>query len=142
MRNERGVTLIELVAVLAIVGIILVLISSVFIGGLKASNRSTTNQQLQQEANYITEAIRNEYLKNPEKDRVPIKMELEILGDRLEMDGAVISEGYIYNFGTDEATESILVLEIDRSKGSFEFNLGLEKNGQIYEVKTTFSKLK
>lgn len=63
MRNERGLTLVELLAVLALVAIIMTLIISVFINGAKASERSTTNQRLQQEANYIVESIRNEYLR-------------------------------------------------------------------------------
>ena len=58
MKNERGITLVELLAVLAIGGIIIALLTSVFINGKKASDRGATNQMLQQEANYIMETIR------------------------------------------------------------------------------------
>ena len=61
MNNERGLTLVELLAVLAIFGIIMALVVTVLINGKKASNRNATNQQLQQEANYIMETIRSEY---------------------------------------------------------------------------------
>ena len=50
MRNERGLTLVELLAVLAILGTIIALIGTVLINGIKSSERNRTNQQLQQEA--------------------------------------------------------------------------------------------
>ena len=141
MRNERGITLIELVAVLAIVGIILTLISSVLISGLKASDRSSTNQRLQQEANYITEAIRNEYLNHPDKVENPI-ITLKVEDNKLKLDETTISEGYTYTFGSVDSIDPSLILEIDRNEESVEYKLKLEKNNQIYEVNTTLSKLK
>ncbi len=138
MRNERGITLVELVAALAIAGIILILIGSVFMSGLKTSDRSKMNQKLQQEANYITELVRTEFLKRPEKVEHSV-ITLSVSDDRLQMDGTTISEGYTYIL---EPTEPVSSLEMDRSKSSFRFNIRLERNEQSYEVKTTFSKLK
>ena len=44
MRNERGLTLVELLAVLVIFVIIMALIATVLINGTKVSDRSATNQ--------------------------------------------------------------------------------------------------
>ena len=99
MKNERGLTLVELLAVLAILGIIMALIGTVLINGIKASNRNATNQQLQQEANYITETIRNQYLKRTSN---PIILEIDNHEHSLKMDGTIISQGYTYYDGIND----------------------------------------
>lgn len=128
MKNERGLTLVELLAVLVVLSVIMMLIGTVLVNGMKASNRTTTNQQLQQEANYIVEVVRKEYLKSGVV--VPIKLEVD--KGKFKMDGIIISEGYIY---TLESSNSI------SRTGSSNFNLLIEKNGKYYKVDTILSKL-
>ncbi|WP_415579221.1 type II secretion system protein, partial [Filibacter tadaridae] len=93
MKNERGLTLVELLAVLAIVGVIMALLGSVLINGIKASNRTTTRQQLQQEANYITEVVRNEYLGQGSGS---FTIYSDDVNQTLKIESKIISEGYIY----------------------------------------------
>ena len=142
MRNERGITLVELLAVLAIVGIITTLVTSVFINGKKASDRTVTNQTLQQEANYILETIRNEYLV---LDDATIK--LETSPNNLEMNDIVISEGYHYELIEEKinANEVITIIVneiiIDRNE-STPIKLKLTKDNLSYTIDTTLSKLR
>jgi prepilin-type N-terminal cleavage/methylation domain-containing protein len=136
MKNERGITLVELLAVLAIGGIILVLLTSVFINGKKASDRSVTNQMLQQEANYILETIRKEYLKLEDDD-----IKLEIIDKTLKMNEKVISQGYSYDFIIDNAEGEIVYPIIIKRNKSFPLKLTITKANLHYTVNTTLGKL-
>jgi len=134
MRNERGLTLVELLAVLALVGIIMTLLISIFINGSKASNRIAINQQLQQEANYITEVIQAEYLKRPEEipdDEYKSEIKLTVENEALIMNGKIISEGYIYRNMTETITRT----------GSQPFTITIVKDDLEFPVDTRFSKL-
>ena len=51
--NQRGITLIELLATLAILSIVSILIWSIFFQGTNYSNKAMTKNQMQQEANII-----------------------------------------------------------------------------------------
>lgn len=137
MKNERGLTLVELLAVLAIVGIIMALIGSVLMNGIKASNRTTTNQQLQQEANYIVETLREKYLEFDNS----MEIELEIDNDKkvLKIDEDLISEGFDYCYKDDCGGMKIY---IDRAE-DFKFVMELKKgNTQSFTINTTLSKLR
>jgi len=135
MKNERGVTLVELLAVLAIFGVIMLVLGSIFIDGMKASDRNATNQRLQQEANYILESVRKEYLKRPEDvtiSEIILKVEPQNGGKTLKLNDETISEGFTYELGTNT---------ILRESSSSHFNLTIKKNGKSYTIDTTLSKL-
>lgn len=124
MKSERGLTLVELLVVLALIGVISALIFGVLMNGIKASERSTTKQRLQQEANYITEVVRNEYLQSYNEYLNDI--EFKIVGDSLLMNDVKISEGFSYeNLATDDD-----VLSLKLTKDNFSYN-----------INTKFSKL-
>lgn len=156
MKNEKGVTLIELLGVLVILSVILILAGSILTSSMKTSNRATTDQRLQQEANYITEAIRNEYLKSEKQKAEETEIEeyikkviVRINNDQnqLKLYDRVISEGYIYSFCLEtefENEECKKDKKIDRSATSQTFQLKLtSKDGQrTHEIKTEYSKLK
>ncbi|MFS0575376.1 type II secretion system protein [Sporosarcina sp. 179-K 3D1 HS] len=124
MKNERGLTLVELLATLALIGVISALIIGVLINGMKASERSTTSQRLQQEANYITEVVRNEYLQSyyDYLDEIEFKVD----GDALFMNEIRISEGFSY--------ENLSIVDDT-------FSLTLSERDYSYVIETTFSKL-
>lgn len=134
MKNEKGITLVELIAALAIVGIITVIIASVLMTGTSSADRTTSKQELQQEANIIVEKIRRSYL-----DNIPVHedegcsiIELDDESEGiLKMDNEVISEGYLYSNVTKELCRNI----------PSEFYLLIEKDNIQFEIKTTFSKL-
>lgn len=136
MSNERGVTLIELLATLAIIGVIMALITSVFINGSKASERNTSNQRLQQEANYIVEVIRKEYLKL-ESDPVELKINN---GDKtLKVNDVLISEGFFYCY---ENVCNDISFELKKNVNQ-NFLMTIKENDSLYfEIDTTFSKLR
>lgn len=135
MRNQKGITLVELLAVLAISGIITVLIASVLSTGSNASKRTATKQQLQQEANYVVEVIRNEYLK---LDGPKIEIKIEGAGNlqKIKMGSRVISQGYTYKIISPASGV------IDPSINS-KFQLELSAPGsKPFVIDTTFSKLR
>jgi len=130
MKNEKGLTLIEVLCAIAILGIIYALVSNVLINGMNSSTALVTKQQLQQEANIITETVRTAYLKNDSSMNNSIK--LDNSGGSLSMNGQVISTGYEYQI-TKES--------IDTTEGFVKFQLTLSVGIHSYEIKTSFSKL-
>ena len=150
MDNERGITLAELLVVLAIVGIIITLIVSVLINGMNASERNTTKQRLQQEANYIVETIRNHYLINENENLILIVVDGSLLIDdpkiASDFKGVVISNDYKYEFNCVVDNESkecisseqkITIPRVDE----YALNLRISKGDFFYDINTTLSKL-
>lgn len=154
MRNEKGITLVELLATLAIAGIVVALIASVLSSGTSASQRTGMNQRLQQEGNIIVEQIRSHYLLNQRDAAVSNTFEVFVQDNKLILkDGTnankVLSEGYFYDLDpSDSATPSTMNKTVlDRTRKS-DFNLIIrsKSNGDAsvleYKVNTSFSKLK
>ncbi|WP_282019975.1 type II secretion system protein [Planomicrobium okeanokoites] len=154
MKNEKGITLVELIAVLAIAGIIVALVASVLSSGTNASQRTSMNQQLQQEGNLIVEKIRALYLLNQKDDAVPDTFEIIVENDKLifkDETGAssVISEGFKYDLDpalADSSSPTKKTVMLDRTQKSV-FNLLISGKtnsnspGQEYKINTSFSKL-
>ena len=135
MRTQRGLTLVELLGVIAIAGIIMTLIMSVLLNGMNASKRNTTSQRLQQEANYIVETIRNEYLEPDSESK--IKISINNSDNTLKMEDQTISEGYYYQLNGKLNTD----ISIDRDD-NFPFELIITKDEISFTVNSTFSKLR
>lgn len=131
MKNERGITLVELLAVIILISIISIFLFSVLNSGVTNVVRTSTNQKLQQEGHYITKVIRNEYL---ESGIASIDLVVDNTKKQLIMNGNIISTDYTY--------------ELKDPNGKFEGNepfrlfLIIEENGYYYEINTTFTKLK
>ncbi|PKH11443.1 hypothetical protein CXF70_04780 [Planomicrobium sp. MB-3u-38] len=154
MRNEKGITLVELVAVLAIAGIIVALIASVLSSGTNASQRTSLNQQLQQEGNIIVEKIRAQYLLNQKEDAVSDKFEIVVENEKLIYKddtgaNAVISEGFTYDLdpaSADASSPTKKIVVLDRTQKSV-FNIlirgktNVNSPDQEYKINTSFSKL-
>lgn len=132
MKDEKGITLVELLAALAILGIIVAVIVSVLSTGTKASNKTATKQQLQQEANLIVEVLRSEYL---ESNNHVFDLSIEEEGGEqiLLLDSRPISQGYTYRFSDTEIDPNF--------DTKFEMTI-IDADGQYYEIDTTFSKLR
>lgn len=154
MKNEKGITLVELIAVLAIAGIIVALIASVLSSGTNASQRTSLNQQLQQEGNIIVEKIRAQYLLNQKEDLIPDKFEIVVENDKLlfnDETGAnvIISEGFNYDLdplSTDVSSPTKKKTVLDRTrKSDLDLLIRGKTNGnspiQEYKINTSFSKL-
>ncbi|MBT2569228.1 type II secretion system protein [Planococcus sp. ISL-110] len=143
MKNEKGITLVELLAVLAITGIIVVVIMSVFSTGANSSERTASRQQLQQEANLIVEQIRASYLENEKSDLVAEQFKVKVVGDELKItsidnvEKKTISTGYQYKLAE---TAGIIEITLDRTEPS-RFYLEICSNNQCFEVQMSFSKL-
>ncbi|AIY05108.1 hypothetical protein Plano_1143 [Planococcus sp. PAMC 21323] len=144
MKNNKGITLVEILGALAILGIIVVVIMSVFSNGANSSERTTSRQQLQQESNLIIEQIRSIYLKNEKKNSVPTEFKIKVKGSKLvyldtnNANEKIISSGYEYTLINGDVNKEIL---FNRTKAT-PFHLKISENNQEFNVKTTFSKLK
>lgn len=68
IRNQKGVTLVELLAGLALFGIVLTIVTSVLVQSIKYNERSENNVNLRQQANYIMTALRSVDLDNVDSD--------------------------------------------------------------------------
>lgn len=154
MRNEKGITLVELIATLAIAGIVVALIASVLASGTSASQRTGMNQRLQQEGNIIVEQVRAQYLLNQREDSIPDQFVVLVQNDKLvflDETGAsmVLSEGYSYDLDPSAAPGSPTKQKtvLDRTQKSA-FNLTIRSNApgntniQEYVINTSFSKVK
>ena len=64
-KNEHGVTLVELLAVLAMIGMILLLISNVHIFGQKQFNSQTTQINHESDVRYVMNVITKEIRRSP-----------------------------------------------------------------------------
>lgn len=62
MKDNRGVTLVEILATLSLLSIIGLLVWSVFLQGIKNSNAGSTKITLTQEMNYVQAQLRNIHL--------------------------------------------------------------------------------
>ncbi|TQR14841.1 prepilin-type N-terminal cleavage/methylation domain-containing protein [Psychrobacillus soli] len=132
--NEKGITLVELLAALALFGIISVLIWNFFFHALNFNEREVTKNQLQQEANLIVNTIQQLHTKS------------KITSITNANDTLTVN--YDVNKHEDFHKKNILyILEpstIIPSK-EFKFKLTLESltNDSVkFQVETTFSKLK
>jgi type II secretory pathway pseudopilin PulG len=138
MNTQKGITLVELLAALALVGMLVILIFSVMTQGMKASERNTTTQRLQQEANLIVEKLRNEHLMNSQQAGYTPFIELEIVGDVLKIKGEeILSSGYEYKFLDTANPQNML---FDRSSNQ-KIKVEIKSGDRIYIIDTTFSKL-
>ncbi|MGE6487531.1 prepilin-type N-terminal cleavage/methylation domain-containing protein [Paenisporosarcina sp. NPDC076898] len=144
MRNQKGITLVELLAALALVGLVAALAFSIMTQGLNASDRNTSNQRLQQEANIIVEKLRRVHLMNSHEAGYTPTFELEIIGNVLKIKGEqggiaedILSTGYTYKFLD---TVDVNKMEIDRG-GHQKFKMEIKDGARIYIIDTTFSKL-
>lgn len=134
MKNEKGFTLIELLASLLIVSVIIILLISILLNGINATDRNTTNQRLQQEANYIEQVIRKEYLVSKFAKQNPI--ELKVDGNRLLMDNQEISSGYTYNL-IETSNQKLSIPRV----GVSSLKLKISRNNQSYTLETKLSKI-
>ncbi|MFC7685220.1 PilW family protein [Ureibacillus sp. GCM10028918] len=59
--NQRGLTLIELLATVVVLSIVVAIVSSILFNGLKLSNKVENKAKLQQEANYVTTILKEQH---------------------------------------------------------------------------------
>lgn len=142
MINEKGITLVELLTALAIVGVIIAVIMSVLLTGTSSADRTSSKQQLQQEANYIVETIRAEYLK---KDDAIIEIIVNKTEKKLFINTKLVSDGYDYILKKPAKFKTVGYKDYHyiRPKENVEYELVIiARDKQEFTIKTTFSKLR
>ena len=151
--NESGLTLVELLAALALFGVISVLIWNFFFQGLNSNERAITQNQLQQEANIIVNTIQELHTKYTITEFTPTTSSLLIKGKMLNETGEV--KYAVETFNKDQIEYEITVRIIEPPGKNFqdsfenpvtEFELYLTLSSKQdpnlkYVTKTMFSKL-
>lgn len=132
--NEKGITLVELLAALALFGIISVLIWNFFFQALSFNDREVTKNQLQQEANLIINTIQQLHTKSTITSITNTNNTLTV------------------NYGVDKHEDFdkkniLYILEpstiIPSKEFKFKLTLKSSTNDAVkFQVETTFSKLK
>ncbi|MCM3663824.1 prepilin-type N-terminal cleavage/methylation domain-containing protein [Mesobacillus subterraneus] len=132
--KRNGFTLVELLAALALTGIIIVLVFSVLQTGIKQGESSKKDAFLQQEAQLIANTIRNKHLKES-------AYQLEIKADEVLIDGKAISKSYIYK--AEIVYENHIYvgerLQID-TKLPLELTLMIKKGEHAFTLRTLFAR--
>ncbi len=136
MKDENGLTLIELLAVISIIAIISVFLFSILLNGFTVTERTTIKQKVQQEGNYITETIRKEYLTSSNSN---IILKVEGNNKSLLLNDNVISSGYDINI-YDNLGNKTNEYTIKRNESNY-LHIEITKDSFSYEVKTVLSKL-
>lgn len=131
MKNQRGVSLIETLAVIILLSIVSIFLFSTLTSSFKNFERTSTKQKLQQEGNYITEVVRNEYLKS---GTTSIELKVDNTKKELSMNGSVISSGYTYIVSPAPANTF-------GGNGPLKLAITISEKGQDYEINTTLTKL-
>lgn len=116
LKNERGITLLEILAALVISSIIIGIIYSFLIIAVEYNSTETTKTRLQQEANYITTEIQ----------RVHRKSDCYVL--IIDSGGVIIAEECKDTDG-DLLHDNTRVLT-----GNFEYSIEREETPIIYQV--------
>ncbi|WP_171016642.1 PilW family protein [Pseudalkalibacillus caeni] len=106
LKDSKGFTLIELLLTLAISGIIITMIYSVFINGLTRLDRENTKVLARQDADYVMEQISNAFYqeeKNKARNEYDPEIFLEINNGIVKLNGTKISnENFSYEKSTFE----------------------------------------
>lgn len=136
LANERGVTLVELLATLAISSIALTLIWNIFLAGTQANVRVEHTVRSQQDATILTQSIRSHHVS-------PDPYSLQVNADSVLLDGNDIASGNQYTaaidyggirYGTgdviDVTTKTPITLHI----------VITGKTGKTHDIRTTIQK--
>lgn len=154
IKSERGITLVELLAALALFGVISVLIWNLFFQALNFNDRAVTQNQLQQEANIIVNTIQQLHTKYTITEFTPTPSSLFIKGKKKNESGVVESAEETFKKEQIEYGVTVTIIK-PAGKAAFqdsfqnpvtEFELSLTLTSKQdpnikYKTKTTFSKL-
>ncbi len=132
--NDRGITLVELLVALVLLGFISIIIWSFFFQALNLNDREVTKNHLQQEANLIVNTIQQLHTKSTITSIVPSNSNRTLT---------------IYYDDRKAVFENKNILYIIESppivpSKEFKFSLTLESSSNAsvqFQVETTFSKL-
>lgn len=138
MKNERGITLIEILAVILLISTVSLFLFSVLTSGVTNVKRTSTKQTLQQEGHYITEVIRNEYLESGDNS---IELVVDNVNRKLYMDGNEISSGFTYELNDADNDSSPVTTVTFSNTDHFHLLLKIKEKDHCYEVNTTLTKL-
>lgn len=133
LRNERGVTLMELLAALIIFMIFAAIIWGFFFQSLKFNDTEVTKQQLQQEANLIIASIQETHIKEKSYSIKTNDTNTELTVKDLTFNQPTIRYEIINNIPSP-ITSRILEIKLRLSSA--------DNQNITYEIQTSFSRIK
>ncbi|BAQ11593.1 hypothetical protein OXB_3124 [Bacillus sp. OxB-1] len=101
MSNEKGITLVELLASLALLSMVVILIWTTFFITARYNIAETTKLQLQQEANYILTTIQQQH-RYKECYNLKVEGQRLVLEDCDTGDRELVSSGFDYTLNPEE----------------------------------------
>jgi len=141
-QNQKGITLVELLAALALFGIVLTIVTSVLVQSIKYNDRSENNVNLRQQANYVVTTLRNY---NPGDEKYTICLNEN---GNLEIDDKLIKLNPTITYKTIKINDNDLLdstncSEDITSKEAFDFHFILEEGrfNQSFTLTTTITRL-
>jgi prepilin-type N-terminal cleavage/methylation domain-containing protein len=146
--KKGGFTLIELLAALTISGIVLSILVSVLISGIKQSEKIEKEVSLQQEANHVATMLRNEYLSEIQYN-VDKTLTIEVLENSIILnEDSVISDQFhysseIYYFDNDPETDDHYTtgeVVIIKSSAPVDIRITFSNETDEYTLRTTLSR--
>ena len=138
--NEKGITLVELLAALALFGVISVLIWNLFFQASNFNDRAVTQNQLQREANLIVNTIQQIHTKST---IISISSDLgSTAKEKLTIVNNNSDPVVFYNKNIEYTLDPTTISPNTDKEIKFDLTLKSRANPSIkFEVKTTFSKL-
>lgn len=139
LKNNRGVTLFEVLSVIAIGSIVSILVWSALNSSVKTYHHTAEHISLQQEANLLIETLSNLH---KQKEEMTIyydseKKELQINGQPFNTKGYQIEASFN---GSSFDTSINGIDYVSKKVVRMKFKL-FDSNGNVYEIQTTISRL-
>lgn len=128
--NEKGLTLIELLASLLLISMISILLWSIFIQGNSSYQDTMDKAKHNQEAQIILETLRECYF-TEQTCLVEVKEKALLLNEQ------TLSEGFYYTLHLNERN---IMKEKVSTDASLEVDLVVKQEDQEYHVRTVFEK--
>lgn len=119
MNKNKGVTLVELIVILGLIGIIITPVFTLLISNLKTYNRLETQLELSYEAQKISKYLLDNTI---ESNSIDVVNSFKLTDGQLNHNGIVIA-----NY--------VDVLDIDKENDNVTFNITLKKDNLIKEFK-------
>jgi len=142
--SERGITLVELLAALALFGVISALIWNLFFQALSFNDRAVTQNQLQQEANLIVNTIQSKHTKDT-ITKISISNNILTITYKESTQDVFDKKNIIYEIEIDDLKRNDPFVN-EANPPVLEFELKVILTSKLddtvnFETKTTFSKL-
>lgn len=139
--NNKGLTLIEVIAGIAMTTVVILITMSIFMTGIKQSVDTKKEVNLQQEVNYVATVLRKEYLSVNQYSET-VRYTLQVSDSQIVLNGKVVSDQYqhIADIQYDGATYGTNDEVIVKDNSPVMIKITLINGNDRYTLRTTLSR--